>query len=126
MKIYIASGFFNDMTRKNVEFLATTLRQDGNEVYVPMEHEVEHARELKNSVWAKKVFDMNIQALRDCDMVVMIDYGMNNDSGASWECGFAYGIGKPCKIIPMNTVLSIMTACSAANFRRLAESIELK
>lgn len=124
MKIYLASGFFDKETRHNVEVIARALRSEGHEVYVPMEHEIKNAWSYPNKEWGKKVFEEDVRAIRNSDMVVMIDYGMNNDSGASWECGFAYGIGKPCKVIPMDKVISLMVACSCINLKEL--DIEIK
>lgn len=94
-KIYLASPLFTEYEREQVRLIAKALRADDNEVYVPMEHTIENAWEMSNTEWGKAVFDEDVKAIRDCDQVVCIYYGLYSDSGTAWECGFAYGIGKP-------------------------------
>jgi len=50
---------------------------------------------MSNADWGKAVFEEDIKAIRECDQVVCIYYGLYSDSGTAWECGFAYGIDKP-------------------------------
>lgn len=94
-KIYLASPLFTEYEREQVRQIAEALRADDNEVYVPMEHEIENAWSMSNADWGKAVFDEDVKAIRECDQVVCIYYGLYSDSGTAWECGFAYGIGKP-------------------------------
>ncbi len=103
MKIYLASPFFNAIERQNVETIATTLRRQGMEVYVPMEHDIPNGWDLPNHEWAEKVFQDDINAIQNSDKVVAIIYGMTDDAGTSWECGYAYGIGKPVELIKMGS-----------------------
>jgi nucleoside deoxyribosyltransferase len=109
MKIYLASPFFNQEERENVIKVATQWRNAGHEVYVPMEHEIENAWSLPNNVWANRVFEEDVKAIRECDRVLAITYGMIDDAGTSWEIGFAYGIEKPVDVIAVNkTTYSLM------------------
>lgn len=94
-KIYLASPLFTEYERKQVRQVANALRADNNEVYVPMEHTVKNAWSMSNADWGKAVFEEDVKAIRECDQVVCIYYGLYSDSGTAWECGFAYGIGKP-------------------------------
>lgn len=93
MKIYLASPFFNDKEILIYDEVIKKLRQK-HEVFVPREHVIENAWEMTNKEWGKAVFDMDVEAIRDCDVVVALNWGMYSDSGTAWECGFAYGIGK--------------------------------
>ena len=93
MKIYLASPFFNDKEILIYDEIIKKLRQK-HEVFVPREHVIENAWEMTNKEWGKAVFDMDVEAIRDCDVVVALNWGMYSDSGTAWECGFAYGIGK--------------------------------
>jgi nucleoside 2-deoxyribosyltransferase len=93
MKIYLASPFFNDKEILIYDEVIKKLRQK-HEVFVPREHVIENAWEMTNKEWGKAVFDMDVDAIRDCDVVVALNWGMYSDSGTAWECGFAYGIGK--------------------------------
>lgn len=94
-KIYLASPLFTEYERQQVAMTAQALRNDGDEVYVPMEHTIPNALGMTNAEWGKAVFQEDVRAIRECDMVVCIYYGLYSDSGTAWECGFAYGIGKP-------------------------------
>ena len=94
MNIYLASPFFN-IEEKNIVLKAVKiLRNCGHNVFVPMEHEIENAWLLSNEDWAKQVFEMDIQAIDNCDEVVVLDFGLYSDSGTAWECGYAFAKGK--------------------------------
>lgn len=105
-KVYLASPFFNAKEISVVEYVAKRLRGLGFEVYSPREHEVENAWALPHNVWAKKVFDTDIKAINDADIVVVINFGMYSDTGTAWECGYAYGIGKEVKMILAEKIIS--------------------
>ena len=63
-------------------------------MYAPIEHEVPNAWEISNEEWGRAVFNADVEAIRNCDEVWVLNFGMYSDSGTAWECGFAYGIGK--------------------------------
>lgn len=116
MKIYLASPLFTDYEREKVKAVAEWLRSNGEEVYVPMEHQIENAWSYTNAAWAKMVFDEDIKAIHECDEVYCIYYGLYSDSGTAWECGFAYGIGKPVYLIDQsNQEVSLMVVNGAVN-----------
>ena len=93
MKIYLASPFFNEKEILVYEEVIKKLRQK-HEVFVPREHVIENAWEMTNKDWGKAVYDMDVDAIRDCDVLVALNWGLYSDSGTAWECGFACGIGK--------------------------------
>ncbi len=101
MKVYLASPLFTEFEKEMVRRRANLLRSLGAEVYVPMEHQIKDAYELPNDVWAREVFEADVKAIRECDVVVCLYYGLYSDSGTAWECGFAYGIGKRVELINM-------------------------
>lgn len=127
-KIYLASPFFNQEERQNVQKVAKLLRDRGYEVYVPMEHEIVNGWDLPNDCWAHRVFQDDIEAIKDCDYVVAITYGMNDDAGTAWEIGFAYGIEKPVFAIPVNkTTYSLMvyqsiTGCFSIDYEPIVRA----
>lgn len=110
MKIYIASPFFTDVQRDMVRKVAKTIRAWGHDVYVPMEHEIPAAWEKPNAAWAKEVFEEDKKAIDDSDKVIVINWGMNVDTGTAWECGYSCGTGKEIlEIIPKdNEIYSLM------------------
>ena len=102
MKIYLASPLFTEFERENVKAVANYLRSKGHSVYGPMEHSIENAWDYPNHEWAQMVFDEDVKAIRECDEVHCIYYGLYSDSGTAWECGFAYGIGKTVRQLVYN------------------------
>lgn len=122
MKFYLASPLFTDYEREKVKKVAKALRLSGAEVYVPMEYTIENAWDYSNAEWGKRVFDEDIKAIKECDEVICIYYGLYSDSGTAWECGFAYGIGKPVFLIDeANTEVSLMVINGAKNGATFSE-----
>ena len=94
MKIYLASPWFKNNERVMYSQILNKMREQGHEVYAPIEHEIPNAWDLSNAEWGRQVFFTDIQAIQDCDEVWVLNFGMYSDSGTAWECGYAYGIGK--------------------------------
>ena len=94
MKIYLASPWFKNNERVMYSQILNKMREQGHEVYAPIEHEIPNAWDLSNAEWGRQVFFADIQAIQECDEVWVLNYGMYSDSGTAWECGYAYGIGK--------------------------------
>ena len=94
MKIYLASPWFKNNERVMYSQILNKIREQGHEVYAPIEHEIPIAWDLSNAEWGRQVFFADIQAIQDCDEVWVLNFGMYSDSGTAWECGYAYGIGK--------------------------------
>ena len=115
-KIYLASPLFAEYERKKVQSVASLLRTSGFEVYVPMEHQIEDAWSYPNGTWGRMVFEEDVKAIRECDQVVCIYYGLYSDSGTAWECGFAYALGIPVKLIDeSNDEVSLMMVNGSIN-----------
>lgn len=122
MKIYLASPLFTEYERERVSDYASYLRNQGHEVYVPMEHKIEEAWEMPNYVWAREVFVKDIFEINNCDKVVCLYYGLYSDSGTAWECGYAYGINKPVELIDFSgKECSLMVVNGAINRFEFAE-----
>ena len=81
-KIYLAGAFFVPEDRLTIMEIARRLRLEGNEVYVPMEHQIEGAWTLSNYEWSKEVFKADVAAIKDCDCVYAVVIGMTADAGA--------------------------------------------
>lgn len=99
MKMYLASPLFNETERKTVQAIANHFREQGHEIYVPMEHQIENAWNLPNWLWASKVFHEDVKAIDEAEAVVMVNYGLYSDSGTAWEAGYAYAKGKQIIVI---------------------------
>ena len=94
MKIYLASPFFKSIERATMINILQRIREHGYEVYAPYEHEIKNAWDKSNADWAREVFFEDINAIKECDEVWVINYGLYSDTGTAWECGYAYGLGK--------------------------------
>lgn len=116
MKIYLASPFFNIDEILKYEAAIEGLRAKGYDVYVPREHTIEGAWEMSNQTWAGYVFDDDVRALNECEVVIVMNFGMYSDSGTAWEAGYAMAAGK--RVVQVlcgepNTTYSMMMISSA-------------
>lgn len=94
MKIYLASPFFNKFEKVNMERVLKVLRASGYDVFAPYEMVIKDAWSMPNHVWGEKVFEADIEHLKEADVVIAINYGLYSDSGTAFEIGLAYGLGK--------------------------------
>lgn len=118
-KVYLASPFFNDKERGIMQATLAALRVQYKEVYAPFEHTIPNAWDMSNKAWGKAVFTEDIEAIKQADVVYVIDHGHYSDAGTAWECGFAYGLGKEvihCAV-DMTATYSLMMAngCSMSS-----------
>ena len=88
---YLASPFFNDEQIERMHRVLDMLREWNYLVYAPFEHGVVKADDLAS--FAQEIFQSNIEAIKQSDMVLAITDG--KDMGTIWEAGYAYGIGVP-------------------------------
>lgn len=114
MKIYLASPFFNDEENLYVKMAEDILRARGFEVYSPRENEI---REGNIQKWAQFNFNADVNAIKNCDVMVMLYHGNYSDSGTAWECGYAYANGIPVVCVHVesksNHISNLMVHCSA-------------
>lgn len=118
MKIYLASPLFNEIEKQAIATVVKNLREQGHEVYSPVEHQIDNAWDYSNSAWGEKVFQEDIKAIQCCEAVVALYYGLYSDSGTAWECGYAYGLNKKVYVVnctPSDEQVSLMIANSIRN-----------
>ena len=94
MKIYLASPFFSTEEVAIYRQVIQDLRTAGHEVYAPQEHTIEGEWEMSNAQWAELVYLTDIEAIRQSEMVMILNFGMYSDSGTAWEAGYAYAMEK--------------------------------
>ncbi len=115
-KIYLASPFFNDRELANVDKVERILREKGLEVFSPREFMIEGKE--GSSTWAENAFTVDRDHIHKCDCLIMLYYGNYSDSGTAWECGYAYGIGKPVVVVQLGEASNLMVHVSCqANIR---------
>ena len=100
-RFYLASPFFEGEARENAMRISEWFRENGYEVFVPMEHKIPNAWDLPNYAWGESVFNVDINNLNACSAVVCLSYGRISSAGTNFEAGYAYGIGKPVIVIEM-------------------------
>ena len=98
MKIYIAGPFFNETEIKNIEYTEQILTEKDLSFFSPMRHE-ERDEEPNTPAWARKLFEMDRNAIDDCDAMIVLYYGNYSDTGTAWESGYAYAKGKPVILV---------------------------
>lgn len=100
-RFYLASPFFEGEARENAMKISEWFRENGYEVFVPMEHKIPNAWDLPNYAWGESVFNVDINNLNACSAVICLSYGRISSAGTNFEAGYAYGIGKPVIVIEM-------------------------
>lgn len=99
--------------REIVKTAALILRDAGFDVYVPIDHHVDHAWEYPNNEWGLMVFQSDIESIRRSDIVVVLSYGRESTAGTNWEAGYAFGIGKKVIVVEecaSNGIMSLMVS----------------
>ena len=94
MEIYLASPFFHAEEITMYEEAIRILRNQNLNVFVPREHTIPNGENLLNHTWGENVFALDYLAITQCDVIVVLNFGMYSDSGTAWECGAAYALGK--------------------------------
>ena len=112
-KIYLASPFFTDKETLIVATVEQILRRRGYEVFSPREHEVRNGAQVGTPEWSKEMFLMDVNAILDCDVMVMLYHGNYSDSGTAWEAGFAYGCNTPVVVVQLSDLSNIMIHSSS-------------
>ena len=115
MKIYLASPFFNDNENLFVFLAECILRDRGFGVFSPRENEVREGAEVGTPTWAYETFNRDVEAIDNCDAVVMLYHGNYSDSGTAWECGYAFATNKPVIAVHIweEEISNLMVHCSA-------------
>ncbi len=99
LKLYLAGPLFSLAERTfnhNLKKLLTSYF----DVYLPQEdggliiHMIKDG--LPPKLASQKVFDIDIRAMNECDVLLIILDGRCVDEGAAFELGFAHAKGKPC------------------------------
>jgi nucleoside 2-deoxyribosyltransferase len=98
VKIYVAGPLFNDMERERNLQVERWLRRRGFDVHLPQKHGLVAELALRASPRAvrRRVFESDVAALRECDVVLCLLDGPVPDDGMCVELGMAWALGKQC------------------------------
>lgn len=124
MKIYLASGWFNEEQERRVKKAEQILRDAGHEVFSPREHQNEDI-EFGTKEWRKATFQNDVDHVDWCDIIVAI-YN-EEDSGTMWELGYAYAKGKPSVVVNENygEIVNLMISDSLTTYVETWEGLML-
>lgn len=99
-KIYFAAPLFNEMELKRNEEMAKLLRSWGYEVYLPQESAGLSAKIIAEGgdtyAVSKKIFESDLNGIKNCDILIFFLDGRVPDEGACVELGMAYAWNKVC------------------------------
>jgi nucleoside 2-deoxyribosyltransferase len=98
-KIYIAGPLFNELEQEFNRMLKDKLSrwfdvflpQEDGELLVDL-----IARGISVGVARMRVFQRDLQAIQNCDIILVLLDGRVVDEGAAFELGMAYSLGKEC------------------------------
>ena len=113
MKVYLAAPFGEPHSdkRHNAMKAANILQEKGLAVYTPWTNYVPHAWDYPNAEWGLMVFNRDVSAINEADLVIMLSYGRESTAGTNWEAGYAYGINKRVIVVEMtDEIMSLMVA----------------
>ncbi|MBO7388200.1 MAG: nucleoside 2-deoxyribosyltransferase domain-containing protein, partial [Methanomicrobium sp.] len=79
--------------------IAGILRDKKYLVHLPQE--VGDDSSARDGAETGRIFEYNLKALKECDIVVAVIDGADADSGTAWEIGYAFAAGK--RIIMLRT-----------------------
>ncbi len=98
--IYISAPLFNEMELKFNENMSRFLEERKFSTYLPQRDGGEDEMLLKDpELWpetSKRVFERDVEALKDSSALLMIMDGRVPDEGACVELGMAYAFRKIC------------------------------
>ena len=98
-KVYIASPLFNEEERKFNEKIKSFLEKK-YKVYLPqkdgllLEDLIKEGVEIDSA--NRAIYNADINALKECDILLAILNGAHIDEGVAFEIGYMKGLGKDC------------------------------
>lgn len=92
--IYVAGPLFNAHERWYLEQIAERLENAGYRTFLP--HRDAGLVTLRSSEERLRIFQGDLNALNEADLIVALLTGADHDSGTSAELGYMYALGKTC------------------------------
>lgn len=91
MKAYIASGFFNDRQKMDLELIKKALEMAGISYFSPMDANLALPDDSQEK--RKMIFDVNVDEIAKSDLIIANT--RDKDMGTIFEAGFAYATSVP-------------------------------
>ena len=109
-KVYVAASFaYADREKTNkrkqeieeVVSLIKDIVKDEYDFYIPHQLKIPNAWDISLEEWSLAVYNHDVSALDNADIVIFISYGKENNAGAVWEAGYAKALNKKIVMIKM-------------------------
>ena len=92
--IYVAGPLFNAHERWYLERITERLESEGYRTFLP--HRDAGLVTLRSKEERLRIFQGDLNALNEADLIVALLTGADHDSGTSAELGYMYALGKTC------------------------------
>ena len=104
MNIYIAASFAyedRDKTEQKKKLIEETVKRIKQHLpgiyYLPHQLKIPNAWDISLEEWSRAVYEHDIKALNDADLVIFLSFGKENNAGSAWEVG--YIVGRNTKVL---------------------------
>jgi len=112
--IYIAASFAyedkaktsqkKDLIEKTVKRIKKYLK--GN-YYLPHQLKIPNAWDISLEEWSRAVYEHDIEALENANIVIFLSFGKENNAGSAWEMGYVHGFNMHEQVHFTKTVIVI-------------------
>ncbi len=89
--VYLAAPLFSEAERDFNRKLRDEIKKAGFSVFLPQED----SNNVKGEKRQEIIFNKNLNAIENSDIIVAVVDGTDIDSGTAWEIGYASAKGKP-------------------------------
>ncbi len=89
--VYLAAPLFSEAERDFNRKLRDEIKSTGFSVFLPQED----SNNVKGEKRQEIIFNKNLKAIENSDIIVAVVDGIDVDSGTAWEIGYASAKGKP-------------------------------
>ena len=127
MKVYLAGSCSSEhrSLMMNMKKMIKEVFDNETQIYCPFELKIPDAWSLSQEAWSRAVFEADLDALHNADLVIMISYGRISSAGVNWEQGFAFANDIPIFVLQVNDEpTSLMTYCGCKNFYNTGSNLE--
>ena len=109
-KVYIAASFAyedkaktsqrKDQIEKTVKRIKKLLGKEYS-FYIPHQLKIPNAWDISLEEWSKAVYNHDVKALSDANLIIFLSYGKENNAGSVWECGWVAGYNTLVSQLPV-------------------------
>ena len=98
-KVYVAASFAyedkekTEQRKKEIEEVVSLIQEKNPDwnFYLPHKLKIPNAWDISLEEWSRAVYEHDVEELTNCDLVIFISYGKENNAGSVWEVGYVVG-----------------------------------